>query len=313
MSSATLNVVGADILLAREFPPARFIVPGILPVGLTLLAGRPKLGKSWLALDIARAVASGGEVLGQQVEQGPVLFLALEDGPRRLQDRLRMMLGGAHAPPGLHFATECPALDAGGEKAIRSWIGGTPGARLVIVDVFQRIRPKAQNGGRLYADDYVAALPLKAIADELNIAVVAVVHTRKESAGVDPFDAISATTGLVGAADHALILDRGQSGLTLYGRGRDVAEMDLAVSFDTTKARWSTLGDREAVNRSATRNAIVDALAGSAGPLGPSEIARLARLSDTVVKQRLAAMVRSGEAEKVGRGSYLLTHPPSLS
>lgn len=299
-----LDAVRADDLLRQTFPPAAFVVSGILPVGLTLLAGRPKLGKSWLCLDIAAAIASGGNVLGRAVEPGDVLYLALEDGPRRLQERLKKLLGGTEASPRLHLATACPALDAGGADAIVAWIKSVPSPRLVVVDVFQRVRPKGQVGGRLYSDDYTSVLPLKALADEHNIAVVAVTHTRKAEAGVDPFDAISATTGLVGAADHALILDRSSTGLSLYGRGRDVEEFDIAVRFDPLTARWTVLGDREAVNRSDTRNAIIAALGAAGEAIGPAEIARRAGLSEAVVKQRLPAIVKAGEAIKVGRGLY---------
>lgn len=299
-----LAVVRADVLMRQKFPPAVFVVPSILPVGLTLLAGRPKLGKSWLCLDVAAAIAAGGEVLGRAVTAGDVLYLALEDGPRRLQERLTKMLGGASAPPRLHLATACQSLDAGGATAVESWIKSVPAPRLIIVDVFQRIRPKPQSGGRLYADDYTSVLPLKVLADEFNIAVIAVTHTRKAEAGVDPFDAISATTGLVGAADHALILDRSSTGLTLYGRGRDVEEFDLAVRFDPSTARWTVIGDREAVNRSDTRNAIIAALNAAGEALGPAEIARRAALSEQVVRQRLSAIVRAGEAVKVERGLY---------
>jgi len=116
-----------------EFPPMRWIIPDILPEGLTLLAGKPKLGKSWLALDAGLAVAGGGAVLGRVPESGPVLYLALEDNPRRLQRRMTRIEPQLNWPADLEFQTQWPQLDAGGLSQLRDWISARPGARLVIL------------------------------------------------------------------------------------------------------------------------------------------------------------------------------------
>ena len=106
-------------LMAREIPPVRWIVPGIVPEGMALLAGKPKLGKSWLALGLCVAVASGVVAFGTvRVEKGAALYLALEDNDRRLQFRLAKILAGAEVPDGLHYSIECPRLDEGGVEAI---------------------------------------------------------------------------------------------------------------------------------------------------------------------------------------------------
>jgi hypothetical protein len=304
-----LNTITADTLMRAQFPPAEFVIPSILPTGLTLLAGRPKIGKSWFVLHAATAVASGAVILGERPALGDVLYLALEDGPRRLQERLAKMLVGAEPPKRLHFATECPVLGCGGEKAITDWARAAENPRLVIVDVLQRVRQRGEKTARLYDDDYAALLPLKAIADAHGLAVIAVTHTRKASAEIDPFDAVSATTGLVGAADHTLILDRSARGMTLYGRGRDVAEIDLAVRFDPSTAQWTLLGDSDDVNRSETRKAVLAALVDASEPIGPSRVAAISGLPIESVKKQLQAMAKSGEACRHGRGLYSPTIP----
>ena len=304
MSKFTFKPISADELLRKKFPPARLVVDGVLPVGLSLLAGRPKIGKSWLALNLGLAVSSGAPFLGRSTVPGSVLYLALEDGDRRVQARLAKMLGSTKPPKNLFLQTECPAMDEGGKEALEGWLQQCESRRLVVVDVFQRVRPRAKSGSNYYADDYSSVLGLKALADAYDVAVVAVCHTRKADPGMDPFDAISATTGLVGAADHAMILDRTPTGIGLYGRGRDLEEFDLAVSFDPSNAHWSAIGDRDAVGRSDTRNAIIAALEQAGTPIGPAEIAKISGLADDVVRQRLKGLVQAGDINKSGRGLY---------
>ncbi|MER5783895.1 AAA family ATPase [Streptomyces mobaraensis] len=116
----------ADELMAAEFPEPRWAVPGIISEGVNLLAGPPKVGKSWLSLGLALAVAAGGQAMDTvPVEGGPVLYLALEDTPRRLQTRMRKILGGEPAPVALTLATSCPPLPQGGNEAIAQWWSAT--------------------------------------------------------------------------------------------------------------------------------------------------------------------------------------------
>ncbi len=123
-ASLPAGIFSAADLQGRVFPPIKWIVPDILPEGLTLLAGKPKLGKSWLSLDIAVAVASGGSVLGRECEPGPVLCLALEDNQRRLQRRLQLVAGSTPWPRDLEFHTEWPRGDAGLER-MRDWVAAS--------------------------------------------------------------------------------------------------------------------------------------------------------------------------------------------
>ena len=137
----------ADELMAMEFPPPRWAVPGFLAEGVNLLAGPPKVGKSWLSLGLALSVAAGADALGSiPVEAGPVLYLALEDTPRRLQSRMRKILDGRRAPHGLTLATTCPPLPEGGAAAIGGWLTRNPAARMVVVDVFAKVRGRPPAG-----------------------------------------------------------------------------------------------------------------------------------------------------------------------
>ncbi len=243
-----VEIISAVDLLARHFEPARWAVPELLPSGVTILAGRPKLGKSWLALGLALAIAAGGRALGQiPVEPGEVLYLALEDGPRRLQERLQALLDSRPPPARLHFATRWPRLDAGGLEALDTWLAGHPDARLIVVDTLKRVRPREPATARLYDADYDAVAGLQELAQRHRVCILLIHHTRKAEAD-DPLDLISGTTGLTAGADGALVLrrTRGASDAELVGCHRDLpADLSLALRWDHAITNWILVGDAE--------------------------------------------------------------------
>jgi RecA-family ATPase len=190
-----------------EVSAATYLLPGLLPEGLCLLVSRPKLGKSWLALDIAIATAAGRFVLGTLKPQvpGPVLYLGLEDGKRRLQRRLTKLLPAFNGiwPPGLTFACEWPRSDEGGLADIEDWIKDrhekSQHPRLIVVDTLALFR-KLASGKQAYQEDYTTVAELQKLASKYNITIIVVHHDRKTGAD-DVFDTVSGTLGLTGAAD----------------------------------------------------------------------------------------------------------------
>ncbi len=305
----------AAALMDMDFPEPKWAVQGFLPEGLSLLAGKPKIGKSWLSLGCAVAVAAGGTALGKvPVEGGEVLCLALEDTARRLKKRLAMVLQGEGAPTGLHFETRWPTFDEDGLKRIDQWLADHPGARLVVVDTLQKVRPKSTGRQTLYSDDYAALTGLKELADRHGVAVLVIHHLRK-SGSEDPLETVSGTTGLTGAADAVLVIqrDRARASAVLYVTGRDVEDTEVALEFDRMTGMWNLLGDAEEYRRSEERQEIVRVFQHVDEPMGPKDVE--ARLGEPWtyprVKWLLAEMVKSGELLRVGRGSY--TVPISLS
>jgi hypothetical protein len=121
---------------------------------------------------------------------------------------------------------------------------GRKNPRLIVIDVLAMFRPRSGNRDNLYEADYHAIQGLQALAGELNVAIAIVHHVRKSGSDVDPFEKVSGTLGLSGAADAVLIVDKDSKGETLYGRGRDVEEIEKAVSFDRLTCRWTILGRR---------------------------------------------------------------------
>jgi hypothetical protein len=294
-------------LLARDFPAPRYAVEGLLAEGVSVLAGRPKLGKSWLALALSVAVAAGGRALGSiPVERGPVLYLALEDGERRLQTRLRLVLRGEPAPPGWHYQTAWPTVDDGGVPALAAWLAAHPDCRLVVIDTLKRIRPRERVGASLYGQDYDALAPLADLAREHRVCILVVHHTRKAAAD-DMLDMVSGSTGLTAAADAVLVLQRarGQADATLAVTGRDIEERELALQRDSLTMGWTLMGDAADYRLSNERRAILDVLRAAGRMLTPREAADALGKGDQygAVKKLMWTMAMDGTLRSDG-GRY---------
>lgn len=297
----------ADQLMAAEFPEPKWAVPGILAEGVSLLAGPPKVGKSWLSLGLGLSVAAGGKAFDSvPVKGGPVLYLALEDTPRRLQTRMGKLLGGQKAPAGLTLVTECPPFPQGGSDAIAGWLDRNPDARMVVIDVFAKMRGQAPQGVSAYDADYVAVGYAKRIADHYGIAVVLVHHVRK--AGSEDFlTEVSGTNGIAGAADATLVLKRarGQADGILHVTGRDVNEAEYALSFQEASGAWHLL-DGPASDHTVgdTRAAILRYVRANPGAK-PKDIAEaLPQAGADTVRRTCSRMAEDGQLTKDGSGRY---------
>ncbi len=296
----------ASDLLAHTFPAPRWAVPGVLAEGVNLLAGAPKVGKSWAALNIAVAVASGGKAFGRiDVASGDVLYLALEDTPRRLADRLRKVLGRDREPDRLTFVTACPPITEGGLDRISKWLTEHPDARLVIVDVFARIRGRADAAASAYDTDYAAMAALKTLADAHGISVLVVHHTRK-AASEDFLYEVSGTNGLAGAADAVLVLKRmrGSADAELHITGRDVDEAAYALRFDADLGAWQMLdGPAQDYTLGDTRRQVLTYVRENEGAT-PKQIAESLGIEYATIKQTVSRMNKDDQLDTDGQGRY---------
>lgn len=311
VSARSLPIFTARELGNMEFQPIKFVVPGYLPEGATILAGRPKLGKSWLCLEIAVAVATGGECLGGvQCPQGDVLYLALEDNPRRLQERIAKIRPARAMDPWpkrLSFATDWRRAASGGVDDIRTWAKTCDEPRLVVVDVFAQFREARGNQETQYESDYAAVKGLQELAAELNIGIVIVHHTRKGVSETDRFEAVSGTLGLQGGVDSVIMLDRDSNGFVIHCKGRDVPEYEKAIAFDKIDCRWTIQGDASVVHRSEERSTILDALLDADDLLSVKDIQSATGMNRNALDQLLYKMAKDGQVVKVRRGQY--AHP----
>jgi len=225
----------------KQFDTNNWLIEHLLGKGLYLLAGAPKIGKSWLILWIAHQVSIGEKVWDFNTRQCDVLYISLEDPERRLQARIAKVSGGETG--NILMINDAEVLGNGFEEQIKNQINNQPTIKFVIVDTLQKIR-KIFSTQCSYADDYDIGGKLKALADQLDITILVVHHTRKASAA-DPFSQISGTTGLSGSADGSLVLiknDRMDHSAKLYATGRDILDMELDLLFDPDTATWQFLG-----------------------------------------------------------------------
>ena len=276
------------------------------------MGGRPKIGKSWMALDLCIGIASSRPVLGD-IEPlfGNVLYCALEDTYRRLKQRTTKLLSPITEdwPEQLALATEWSRLDAGGAEDIERWCDSVPNPKLCVLDTLAGIRPSRNSSDTLYEGDYRALANIHRLANERGFAILVLTHTRKMDAD-DPIDTISGSLGLTGCADTILVLNRTGQGTTLNVRGRDVEENEHAVSFSAETCRWTVLGDAQEVHRSETRSAILSVLKEASDLMTPKQIENATDIPLNNINQRLHKMYESGEVAKPQRGLY--AHPDRL-
>lgn len=299
-----INVESCADLLRRDFPPVRFLIPGLWPEGMSLLAAKPKIGKTWCALGIGLAIAYGGVALGRErVDQGGVLYLALEDGERRIQSRLKALLLDQSPPAALHLAYGWPRVNEGGMEALAEWMQAHPETRLIVVDTLRKIRPMERIGASAYNQDYDAIAPLTDLAHEYNVSIWGISHLRK-MASDDPMEMVSGTMGLTGAADHVLVLkrERGQPQGILHLMSRDVADQELALEWQPP--HWILVGTAREAKQSQERSEICDLIRRAGRPLSPKEITDMTGKPGGTIRRLVSYMNMDGVLVSDGHGKY---------
>jgi hypothetical protein len=302
------TVLSAAELKIMRFDPIKFVVPGYIVEGLSLLAGKPKIGKSWLLLHAAIAVARGGFTLGDiHCHEGDVLYCALEDNLRRLRSRMTKLLGEQAWPDRLKFVLEMPRLATGGVEFVKNWIEKAECPRLVIIDTLAMVKTPKTKVQTQYEADYDSVMELRRLANQCNVAIVLVHHLRKAEAD-DAFDTISGTLGLTGAPDTIMVIKRDTTGtITLHAKGRDLVEVEKAVKFNKDSCVWTVLGDASEVHRSNERATILEALAEvGSNPLGPNQIASACGMRAGNVRRLLGKMKTEGLVTSPSYGKYAL-------
>ena len=289
-------------LLSTQFPDIAWSVPGLIPVGLAFLAGRPKMGKSWLSLQIAAAVGSGGQVLGRKVDAGRVLYLALEDSPRRIQDRLRKQHAGSNAQIDFRFDWQ-PLTGQGSSDLVTAL--GTGGYKLIVVDTISRALGRADQMDA--ADMNVTMGVLQRITLDYNITMLLVDHHRKSNgANADVIDDVMGATSKAAVADAALGIyrERGKTEAVLRVTGRDVEDSETAIKFDPLTGCWQMVGDASGVRTESVQADILTAISELGSKATIKQVADWLRRDKSNTFREIQELVAKGKLtrlEKSGR------------
>lgn len=310
------KMFSATELQIREFAEVVSYIGGLILEGLLIIGGKPKLGKSWWALRAALSIATGGVAFGnpdRPVTAAKVLYMALEDGPRRLKSRLgKLLMPGELWPNNLVLVTEWPRMDDGGIELLAEVID-RDGFRVVFIDTLGRIRvPK--RGRDSYQEDSDAIAQIHDLVRERpGLAIVLVHHNRKDDKPDDYIDALSGTTGVSGVVDHIAVLQRGrgEADAVLRFTSRDVKEHDTA--FKLTDGMWTELGDAAVYELSKARQLILYAIDEMGGEATNKELADyLGKTPPTIIKQ-LQGLEQDGLVEQETKGGpwRRTTNPPN--
>lgn len=241
MSPYYLGATSLAEILDTVYPPKTQIIDNFLCAGVYLFAGAPKVGKSFFMAQLGYHVSCGIDLWDYNLHRGAVLYLALEDDYARLQKRLSRMFGMAGAD-NFYFATHVNKLKDGLNGQLEEFLRKHPGTKLIIIDTLQKVR---EVGGEKYSysSDYEIITQLKQFADQRNICILVVHHTRKQAAE-DCFETISGTNGLLGAADGAFIMQkekRTDNKAILDIVGRDQQDQRLHLLFDRERCIWQLI------------------------------------------------------------------------
>ncbi|MCB6615710.1 AAA family ATPase [Ruminococcus sp. 210702-SL.1.03] len=234
MKTVTMQELYQDIYSKK--PP---VIEGLLYQGTYLFVGSPKIGKSFFMAQLAYHVSTGTPLWDYPVKKGTVLYLALEDDYRRLQERMYRMFG-TDSTENLYFSVSSKPLGNGLTDQLSGFIREHPDTTLVIIDTLQKVR-EVDSDSYSYAKDYEIINQLKQFSDSWGICLLLVHHTRKQKSS-DNFDMISGTNGLLGCADGAFMLykeNRTSNKATLEISGRDQQDQKIHLIRDEEKLCWN--------------------------------------------------------------------------
>ena len=242
----SIQYATAKSLQDKDLPPITFYVNSLIPQGLTLICSLPKIGKSWMALDLCLSISRGVPFLGFRTLKTGCLYLALEDSEHRLKSRLNKVLDGETAPDNFIYATRCDDIENGLINEIKSIIKKEPYIKVIVIDTLQKVRSD-YNGKNNYANDYKEVGTIKDFADENGLAIILIHHLKKGNDN-DIFGKVSGTNGITGTADTTIVLDkqnRYDKETILSITGRDVDQNQYILNFNKESCKWQMISSYE--------------------------------------------------------------------
>ena len=293
-------------LAKMTIDPVKWFIPNILPSGLTILAGPPKIGKSFFCWNIALAIACGGVAFSSIEIDQPynVTYLSLEDPPALLKDRLEL-ISPDEKPNNLHIIHDLRSkkLDAVGLKMIEEHLDET-NSELLIVDTWKHVAPRIESKGTSYDVDYEALIPIHQFAHRRNIGIILVTHTRKAVDMDNVFNQIQGSVGMQASCDTLMMISHDSGAKTLHLSGRRIQSAQYALTI--SDGIWQLEGDAQDFRKSELRNEIISHLheAGKYG-LSAGDLVELTGKGDSLIRNTLRRMVLADEIiQPKKRGDY---------
>ena len=308
------KIKGSD-LMNIEFPPIKWAVPNLIPEGLTILAGKPKHGKSLLAMNLALGIAKGTKVLNSiEVEQGAVLYLGLEDTNKRLNNRIKKMQHTLSNADNIYFYCQFPRIDEDGLYLLKHEIENTPNIKLIVIDTLKKFKSaRIINGKQLYDIDYESIAHIKQMADVFNIPILVIHHLRKNISD-DTMDNLSGSLGLTGAADTIIVLEKHQyeKQAILHLVGREVEEQQLDIKFDKSLLEWQLIGEHTEEVLNDYQEIIISIIKDNKSPMTPTEISNnniaiQNKLTLNIIKKQLKQLLEKTSYIHTLAGKYYYT------
>src|SRR6185503_9430106 len=296
-------------LLGTYYPEPQWAVHGLLPEGCLLLAGKPKQGKSYLALHLALAVAKKHLALGEFVTTpGDVLYFSLEDYAKRVQRRVQQLYTASAADHTIEFFYHAPKMHDGFAQALIHTLESRPSVRLVVIDTLRCIRDSSKEQYNLYQEDSDFMGALNQCAQDAGTTILVVHHTRKAK-GEDVFDEISGTGGLRGGTSGNLILEPTQddADALLHVEGKDFDKRLVIAMKRLSDGSWAYTGEGDVFRLRSSKRAVVQAIQALGDDATAKEVWQSSGLKEYgAVKTMLSRMVSLGEIGRSQRGVYFL-------
>lgn len=245
-----VKLITSAELQKMEIPPTEFIIDNILTPGLILLGAPPKTCKSYMCLQMCLAICQGEDFLGFHTKQHGCWYLDLESNLDRPKKRTEQILDSESTIQNLYITVESEPMGKGFEEDLRKTIEERPDIKVIVVDVFKKIRPGARRGVDPYDRDYEDYGAIKALADEYHLAIILVTHTTKMKHPDDPFNELIGSAGTLGSVDVAMVIKketRDAETAKLYVSGKDVEDQCYEIRFDGKRHIWEKLGTSQEV------------------------------------------------------------------
>lgn len=245
MSSNTVQpsrvkILWGDELGNKEYPPTKWVVCGLIPEGLTMLAGPSKLGKSLWAIQLCTSVADGTSFLGQyDCTQSKALYVTWEDPERRVKERCESINDCVPTNFGLVY---CPEINGKELSWLNYWLDSSQDLKLIVFDTVAYLREDPSAKGDIYLKDVKFFKPFHKIANDRNVSILFITHMNQNEKLTDTFSRIQGSTGQIGTVDTVLVMEGNRNGkATLSGAGRDLPSFSITMGLDEETMRWKSL------------------------------------------------------------------------